>query len=108
MGGDKTPKKIVVCMIYYPDEAQTGSWADTSLGHLKYDNNPEQLQLCIRKMYELATAQVEIPGVEVVPCPLFQVLDGKTTGDYCERVEPSPQGGLKMANAFLDVYLGAE
>ena len=26
------PAKIVVCMIYYPDERETGSWADRTLG----------------------------------------------------------------------------
>ena len=26
------PGKIVVCMIYYPDEKETGSWADRTLG----------------------------------------------------------------------------
>jgi hypothetical protein len=34
---------------------------------------------------------------------LFHVLDGKTTSDYIARVEPSPTGGKKMAEFFLDV-----
>ena len=50
-----------------------------------------------------ATSQIQIDGTEVVPFPLFRVLDGKTSSDYCQRVEPSPQGGRKMAAALLDV-----
>ena len=29
--------------------------------------------------------------------PLFEALDGRTSEDYVERVEPSLQGGRKMA-----------
>jgi len=28
----RKPRKIAVCMIYFPDESQPGSWADTALG----------------------------------------------------------------------------
>ena len=35
--------------------------------------------------------------------PLFNVLDGKTTDDYVARVEPSSQGGRKMAEFILDM-----
>lgn len=37
--------------------------------------------------------------------PLFEILDGKDTHDYVERVEPSPAGGHKMANAILSELL---
>ena len=43
---------------------------------------------------------------QVVPFPLFEVLDGKETKDYLQRVEPSPQGGKKMGNALLAAVLG--
>ena len=33
------------------------------------------------------------------------MLDGKTTSDYLQRVEPSPQGGRKMADALLDAMI---
>ena len=39
--GDKRPKKVIVCMIYYPDEKMTGSWADNTLGYLGYNSNPK-------------------------------------------------------------------
>ena len=35
--------------------------------------------------------------------PLFHALDGKTTRDYVARVEPSSQGGKKMAEYLLDM-----
>ena len=38
--------------------------------------------------------------------PLFEVLDGSDTRDYVQRVEPSPQGGRKMAVALMDVIYG--
>lgn len=41
------------------------------------------------------------PGTEVVPFPLFEVLDGKNTEDYLQRVEPSPSGGKKMGDALF-------
>jgi hypothetical protein len=34
---------------------------------------------------------------------LFNVLDGKRSGDYIARVEPSAIGGRKMAEFLLDL-----
>ena len=99
------PKRIIVCMIYYPDEQSGGSWADTSLRLLGYNRDPDKLQLLIRKAFEMATCQIHLEGVEVVPFPLFRVLDGKNTSDYIQRVEPSSQGGRKIANALLDAIM---
>ncbi|GMH59221.1 hypothetical protein TrLO_g15038 [Triparma laevis f. longispina] len=91
------PQKIVVCMIYYLDEKEGGSWADATLSTLGYNSNPGKLQSMIKKIYEQAISKIKIPGVEVVGCPLFEVLDGKDTRDYVARVEPSERGGEKMA-----------
>ena len=41
-----------------------------------------------------------VPGVEVVPVALFDVLDSKRSEDYVQRVEPSARGGKKMAAAL--------
>jgi hypothetical protein len=41
-------------------------------------------------------------GVPVLPVPLFAALDGRSSGDYIARVEPSAQGGAKMARLLLD------
>lgn len=99
--GCARPAKIAVCMIYYPDELATGSWADTSLGALGYDGNPQKLQAAISAVFRVATSRICIQGSEVVAVPLFEVLDGKTTSDYVARVEPSAQGGAKMAAQIM-------
>ncbi|KAG0652325.1 hypothetical protein D0Z07_1358 [Hyphodiscus hymeniophilus] len=100
------PKAIVVCMIYYPLEAgvsKQSSWADVQLKLLGYDRFPGQLQTAIAKMYDLATKQVRIPGIKVVPCALFEAMDGKNEEDYTDRVEPSVEGGRKMALHLMEI-----
>lgn len=97
------PKRVLVCMIYYLDEASAPSWAGTALEALGYDRDPGRLQHLIRTMYAEAISKIEIPGTRVIPVPLFNVLDGKNGDDYVDRVEPSSQGGRKMAECFLDV-----
>ena len=99
--GEKRPKKIIICMIYYPDEQTTGSWADRTLGFLGYNSNPAKLQAAIRLIFTHATSKIEIPGSKVIAFPMYEVLNGKTTGDYVDRVEPSSQGGMKLAEAFV-------
>eukprot|EP00970_Alexandrium_tamarense_P016315 scaffold6342_cov206-Alexandrium_tamarense.AAC.53 len=96
------PKKILVCMIYYPDESNTPSWANGALGALGYNNNPVKVQLLIRKFFEEATCRIKVPGSEVIPIPLFHPLDGTNSSDYVARVEPSATGGRKMAEFLLD------
>lgn len=95
------PKKIIICMLYYPDEKQTGGWADKTLGYLEYNTNPGRLQLLIRQIYNLGLSKIKIPDVEVCPCPLFEYLNGKDTNDYVQRVEPSCSGSRKIASAIL-------
>mmetsp|Transcript_10048 Transcript_10048/g.16593 ORF Transcript_10048/g.16593 Transcript_10048/m.16593 type:complete len:357 (+) Transcript_10048:99-1169(+) len=97
------PKKILICMIYYPDEANVPSWANGALGALGYNSNPGKVQLLIRKMYEEATSRISIAGSEVIPIPLYVPLDGTRSEDYVARVEPSAIGGRKMAEYLLDV-----
>ncbi|KAL7514206.1 hypothetical protein ACHAXN_013233 [Cyclotella atomus] len=96
------PAKILVCMIYYPDESNTPSWANASLGALGYNKNPAKIQLLIRKFFEEATSSIKITGKEVIPIPLFHSLDGTRSNDYVARVEPSAVGGKKMAELLLD------
>ena len=63
------------------------------------------LQLIIRTLYDALQEQgLEVPGLPpgvVETFPLYEVLDGKTSADYVQRVEPSVQGGKKMADALL-------
>ena len=96
------PKKVLVCMIYYPDESPTPSWANGALGALNYNHNPAKVQLLIRKAFEEATSKIKIVGSQVIPVPLFNVLDGKRSEDYVARVEPSALGGERMAEFLLD------
>lgn len=42
-------------------------------------------------------SKIHIPGTEVIPVPLYRVLDGKRSDDYVARVEPSAVGGRRMA-----------
>jgi hypothetical protein len=100
------PKAIIVCMIYYPLEktaSKQSSWADLPLKLLGYNRNPARLQAAIKAMYENATKKLQIGGTEVFPCALFEVLDGKNAEDYTARVEPSSDGGRKMATHFTDI-----
>lgn len=96
------PKAVVVCMIYYPDEQPSGSWADPILSILGYNSNPAKLQLLIRKMFVEATSKISIPNTVVVPVALFDALDGSNSRDYVARVEPSVIGGEKMAKLISD------
>ncbi|KAL9090319.1 MAG: hypothetical protein Q9165_005352 [Trypethelium subeluteriae] len=108
------PRVVVVCMIYYPLEAGASNqkgWADVPLRMLGYEGSPERLQTAIRRLYELATAKIHIPGTKIVPCALSDVLDGKRAEDYSARVEPSIEGGRKMAlhlTGLLDPVVSAE
>lgn len=103
--GRRKPKAVVVCMIYYPDMLRTGGWADGTLKFLGYDRRPQKLQLAIRTVFELATRRIKLRGTRVIPFPLFAVLDGMDSHDYVQRVEPSPQGGEKMARALMDAIV---
>jgi hypothetical protein len=95
------PAKILVCWIYFPDEANTPGWAGRALGALGYDTNPAKLQQFIRIIFEEAISKIHIQGSTVIPVPLYHVLDGRNTKDYVARVEPSPSGGRKMAEFLL-------
>ena len=100
------PRAVIVCMIYYPLEADASkqkSWADFPLKLLGYNRFPGQLQAAIKQMYELATKHVQIEGVKVAPCALFEVMDGKNEEDYTARVEPSAEGGRKIALKLKEI-----
>lgn len=103
--GNKRPKKIIICMIYYPDETSTGSWADTTLGYMGYNDNPKKLQAIIGQIFIHATSKIDIPDCQVIPLPMFEILNGRDTQDYIQRVEPSSIGGSKLAAKFVDVCL---
>jgi hypothetical protein len=102
---DKRPKKIIICMIYYPDQQPSGGWADRTLGFLGYDTNPEKLQTVIQTIFNHATSHITIKGSHIIPCPMYKILDGKNPLDYVQRVEPSTTGGAKLAQEFVRLCL---
>lgn len=97
------PRLVVVCMLYYLDETPGHGWCESMLAAMQYNTSPEILQKLLQSVYRKATERIEIPNMHVIPLPLFTVLDGKDTTDYCERVEPSVTGGRKMAKLIADV-----
>ncbi len=102
----KKPRAVVVCMIYYPLErvaGQQSSWADLPLSALGYNIFPSRLQAAIRGMYEAATRRVVVEGTVVRGCKLYECLDEKLAGDYESRVEPSIEGGRKMATRLAEI-----
>ena len=94
------PRAIIVCAIYFPLEAgksEDGSWADPQLKALGYGTYPGQLQAAIRQIFASATSTMKIEGTAVLPCALYEAMDGTDARDYVARVEPSIEGGRKMA-----------
>ena len=83
-------------MVYYLDEKPGESWAENVLQLLgycyfsslvaymyecnplfiRYNRNPRHLQSVMKRVFELATSQINIPGTTVVPIPLYDALDG--------------------------------
>jgi len=96
------PKKIAVCMIYYPQVQNTESWANEALCCLCYCCFPTLLQDRISLAFQMGTCDIHLDGVEVVPVFLADVLDGSDPGDYEVRVEPSDQGGRKIAHLICE------
>jgi len=99
------PKCAIVCMVYFPQHSLPGvsSWADTSLGLMGYNRNPEKLQRVMRAVFELGVKRITPPeGTTLIPLALFDVLDPESSHDYVQRVEPSAVGGRKMAKAIFD------
>jgi len=103
------PNKILICMIYFPCIVPDDrSWSRQLLRHCGYDRNPAHLQTMIRALFEHATRQIVVPDCEVIPIPLFDVLDATDPTHYVQRVEPSCKGGELMANVFVQHALDAE
>ena len=98
------PKKVLVCMLYYfdlGDEAWPGAEYALSFAGYYHGGNPERLKRMIRLIFRRATSEIKVDGIRIVPVPLFEVLDGSDSKDYAYRVEPSSQGGHKMAKLLL-------
>ena len=90
-------------MVYYPDQTSVQGWAGPALKALGYHKHPERVERLIRVVFNRAISTIQIPGSQVIPVPLFHVLDGKNPDDYVASVEPSAIGGSKMAEFLLDI-----
>lgn len=97
------PEKIVVCMVYYPCEIETGSWSDRVLYLSGYNSNPKKLQVLMNTLFKYGTCNIKIRGSKVIPFPMFKYMDSKCVDDYVQRVEPSSKGGEKIAKGLLDI-----
>eukprot|EP00177_Eucheuma_denticulatum_P002966 GFKZ01005336.1.p1 GENE.GFKZ01005336.1~~GFKZ01005336.1.p1 ORF type:complete len:322 (+),score=34.69 GFKZ01005336.1:197-1162(+) len=96
------PRLIVVCSLYFLDEKEEASWANWVLKLLRYGSRPEKVQRVMRRVGEsMIDGLGGMDGVVVVP--LYEALDGKRSEDYVQRVEPSEEGGRKMAQFLLSV-----
>lgn len=103
------PRLVVVCGLYFLDESNVGSsWADPILRQLGYDRDPSTVQAILRSVYKhMEEAGFLLPSEEttVKLFPMFEALDGKSSEDYLQRVEPSIEGGRKIASGLLELIL---
>lgn len=98
------PRMVVLCGLYYLDEAVVPSWAGGVLRLLGYNSRPERVQRVVDRVFE-GLKGVHVDGVEVVPVALSEALNGKETADYVARVEPSERGGEKIARLIWRTIL---
>jgi len=92
------PRAVIVCMFYYPCDVGAG-WIDkTPWSRFYYRAKPR-----IDQIFEECTRKIKIAGTKVYPVHLGKVLDPACADDYVSRVEPSAQGGRKMAKIFSEI-----
>ena len=89
-------------MLYHLDESDEAySWAGLALRLLRYDSRPRLVQRLLGLIFEHGVQRVRIPGTLTVPVALSAALDGTDSRDYSQRVEPSVEGGRKMARLLV-------
>lgn len=97
---EQKPKGVVICTFYMPSwDADASSWSETVK---LLDGKEEEFLSFAQKIHTEAVSQIRITGTQIIPLPLYEHLTGKDFGDYVDRVEPSSQGGKKMAKAIYD------
>ena len=96
----RKPRKIIVCTMYYPCLSGTG-WADKVLKITGYNKNPGKVHHIIQLIYQEATSKLNIPGVKIIPVPLYDLMDYRDEKDYVDRVEPSVIGGRKISQGLI-------
>ena len=95
------PRAIVICMLYYPDEAVGNGWASPLLTRFGYKKSPVKIQCIIRMLYQALSSHFHFPGSTTVTVPFYHALDGTDSRDYVQAVEPSIEGGKKLAAQLL-------
>ncbi len=105
--GRKT-KAVIISTLYYLDEDMNNArnrtaWPREILRNLSYDSDPKKLHYLIDLLHEKGTRNIRIEGVNLIPVKLSETLNGKDTKDYIQLVEPSSQGGQKMAQFFIRI-----
>ena len=102
--------KLKISKFFLKNNKQTKNkqqgWAS---GLIQLGGGANFVQNAWRQLYENHMQKISVDGVQNVKIvPLYNVLD-KTKpkkGDYVAQVEPSPLGGKKIANVFIDLILG--
>ncbi|QKF94723.1 GDSl lipase/esterase [Fadolivirus algeromassiliense] len=104
------PKKIIVCIIYMPNLTNTTGWADGFLSSVKQlypgitlDQLTMMIKQLLNQIHDKCVNQIKIGGTEIIPLKLYDIIDGSDQKDYEHAVEPSVQGGKKMAQAFYNI-----
>jgi hypothetical protein len=103
-----SPRLVVVSVLYFPDlNDQVASWASAPLELLEYDREPGKFRAVMRRIEQDILKQIELDGTRLAVFPMYRALDGSDTGDYFHRVEPSGQGGSKLAECLLEGELNS-
>ena len=91
------PKKVIVCMLYYPNLQDPSGWASTLLTLFKSLGAEYMICDLIQKVYRECVSKIKIKGLDIKACPLYVALDGTDPNCYVSGVEPSVVGGRKLA-----------
>lgn len=94
------PKQIILAGIYFPCTKGKG-WADTVLKLTGYNSNPEKLQYIIKSIFTDVFVKLNSQNVKYMP--MYEILDCNDPSDYVARVEPSSQGGHKIAKVIVSL-----
>lgn len=101
---------LIPAVIYYPDmNSNAPSWANVVLKAIGYNKDPKRVHAVIDRIFLKTQSRLGeknadewMPRVRrCVPVAMSRVLDGRCSEDYVARVEPSVQGGRKLASFFL-------
>ena len=100
------PKNVFICAYSDFYEFQTG-WATDLFKYVVGGGDNAKgfsfIRELWRDLYNNQMQHIKVHGTQVYIVPLFNVLDRNDPMDFAAQVEPSVQGGMKMAIAFSDL-----